>query len=309
MFTEWCTTKTVVSLPVFNKGQTILGRWERGRYKILSSIGSGGNGSVYLVEDQQGKLKALKISTEIYSITCEYRIMVFLNCCQEISKTGIMPRAYQIDEFQLGSTVYHFIVMDYCPGKNLGLYKGKLSEADAARVGSQVARFLKCLHRAGLVFGDLKPSNIIYDFCNRSVRVIDFGSVTVKGKRLRQFTPGYDRASWQAGPRTADERYDVFALGLLLAALVLGKFNPHNSSEKSYAELTERFENRALKEIVATALAQSANDCGDLADELCNILEEGEPENKFSLNKAINYFGAASAASFVVSLVYYYGAR
>lgn len=300
---------TIVCLPALKKGQIILGRWERGRYKILSRIGCGGNGSVYLVEDQKGLHKAIKISTDIYGITCEYRIMVFLRCCRELSNTRIMPQVYEIDDFQVGSTVYHFIVMEYCTGKNLGLYKGRLKEIDAARVVSRVARFLNHLHRAGLVFGDIKPSNIIYNFNTGSVRVIDYGSVTAKGKRLKQFTPGYDRESWNAGPRTADERYDMFALGLLLAALVLGKLYPGNSSGKSYTELTERIKNRDLKEIVSKALAQTADDCGELANSLTRVLEEWAAPNRFNPGTIINYFGAASAASFILGLVYYYGAR
>lgn len=300
---------TVGKLPVFKKGQIISGRWERGRYKILSRIGCGGNASVYLAEDQQGMLKAIKISPDIYGITCEYRIMVFLRCCRELRNSHIMPQVYETDEFQVGTTVYHFIVMEYCPGKNLGLYKGRLKEIDAVRVGSRVAFFLNYLHRAGLVFGDLKPSNIIYDFTTGSVMVIDYGSVTIKGKRLKQFTPGYDRASWQAGSRKADEGYDMFALGLLLAALVLGKLCPHNNSGKTYAQLTERIQNRHLKEIVLKAMAQTPDNCGELADNLFRVLEEWVPQDKFSSGTVINYFGAASAASFIVSLVYYYGVR
>lgn len=295
--------------PVFKKGQMISGRWEHGRYRILRRIGCGGNGLVYQVEDQQGLLKAVKISPDIYALTCEYRIMVFLRCCRELSDAHIMPQVYEIDDFQVGSTVYHFIVMEYCPGKNLGLYKGRLKEIDAVRVGSRVGCFLNYLHRAGLVFGDLKPSNIIYDFQTGSVRVIDYGSVTVKGKPLKQFTPCYDRASWQAGSRTADERYDMFALGLLLAALMLGKLCPCNNTERSYSELTKGINNRELKKIIVKALAQTADDCGELADNLSLLLEDGEPPTIFNPETAINYVGVASATSFIMSLVYYYGVR
>lgn len=298
-----------ISLPVLKRDHIISGRWERGHYKVLNRIGCGGNGSVYLVEDRKGLLKAVKISTDIYSITCEYRTMIYLRCCHELKASHIMPQVYELDEFQMGQTVYHFIVMEYCPGKNLGLYKGRLDELDAIKVGKQISAFLNDLHKAGLVFGDLKPSNIIYDFDTGSVKVIDYGSVTVKGKRLNQFTPGYDRASWQAGSRTADERYDMFALGIFLAAMVLGKLCSCNNSQQLYSRVMERIKNRDFKNIVLKALTQTANNCGELADNLSCLLEEWIPPDRLSTGTVVNYFGAASAASFIASLVYYYSVR
>lgn len=252
--------------PFLKKGQVISGQWEGNRYKIIKSVGSGGSGAVYLVEDEAGCLKALKVSPDLYGLNSEYRFQVYLRSFRELQSLNVIPGAFEIDDCYIDSRNYRFIVMEYCKGEELGKFRGRLGLKDAALVGRKVAVFLDCLHRVGFVFGDLKPGNIIFNFKTGQIYVVDYGSVTVKEGKLRQFTPSYDRATWQAGARVADESYDMFSLGMLLAVLISGKItrSRYKHPEKMTEDIPARIPNSSMREAVRKALTQSALTCSDI---------------------------------------------
>lgn len=297
-------------LPYLKKNQIISGQWERNRYKILRLLGSGGNGAVYLVEDEAGVLKAVKVSPDFFGLNGEYRILVFLRSCSEIQKLNAVPAVFEIDDCKINSRIYYFIVMEYCQGEDLKKYKGKLSLNDAAIVGRKVAVFLDCLHRTGFVFGDLKPGNIIFDFKTGHTYIVDYGSVTVKGKKLRQFTPSYDRATWQAGVRVADESYDMFSLGMLLAVLLLGdiKQSRYKHPNEVMEEISRRIPNPVIRDAVRKALTQDALTCDDIACSLSSDELECNPcqNNMYRFNNIlINLVGLTSIISLIMTMIYF----
>ena len=76
-----------------------------------------------------------------------------------------------------------YVVLEYFQGKSLAQVvaeEGALSPSQAAAAGAQVAQALGIIHRAGFVFRDVKPENILR--CserNQTVyRLVDFGSTT-----------------------------------------------------------------------------------------------------------------------------------
>lgn len=252
--------------PFLKNGQVISGQWERNRYKILEPVGSGGSGAVYLVEDEAGCLKALKISADLYGLNCEYRFQVYLRSYREMQNLNVIPVVFEIDDCYIDSRTYRYIVMEFCKGEELAKCRGKLGLGDAVLVGRKVAVFLDCLHRMGFVFGDLKPGNIIFNFETGQIYIVDYGSVTIKEGKLRQFTPCYDRATWQAGERIADESYDMFSLGMLLAVLISGKITRrrYKHPDKLTEGISDRISNSTMREVVRRALTQNALTCSDI---------------------------------------------
>ena len=123
---------------------------------------------------------------------------------------------------------------------------GPLPLEQVVRVGLGVARALEYAHRRGVIHRDLKPANILVDDRDepgedhsragmRAVKVMDFGLAKVQGAAgltaplARIGTPQY-MSPEQAAGRAADERADLYALGVLLYELSTG-VRPFNSED------------------------------------------------------------------------------
>ena len=178
---------------------------------------------------------------------------------------------------------------------------------DTVTVGEKVGEFLAVLHEVGFIFGDLKPGNVIYDFTSRRVRVIDFGSVTVKGLALKQFTPGYDRESWQAGNRQADENYDVFSLGILMVTMLLGKTQYTKVGLVSILlKVSRKVKHQELRGILQAALNQDIG-CAEISRRLTELMRGLSETREEVTDVVVNRVGMISVASFIFSLVYLHG--
>jgi len=294
---------------VLGPGQIISGRWEQKSYKVIRMLGLGGTAQVYLVQGENGHLRAMKTSPDIIGITHEHRILCFLNHSKPLKRLGIVPAVYELDDFQRGREVYHYIITDYCSGTNLGKYKGKLNASDIAVIGKKTAEFLSCLHETGFIFGDLKPGNILYDFNAKNIYITDFGSVSMKGHFLKQFTPGYDRVSWRAGTRMADEQYDIFSLGMLLTTLKLGKIRGRSEKGTEYlvSLVTRRVRPESLQKVILKALRQETQNCGEIALALGVVSSSGSAaQGSGETAVFVNVVGTTSVISFILSLIYYY---
>lgn len=129
----------------------------------------------------------------------------------------------------------HYIVMELGGGDLQGELerRGALPLDEAARIGLAVARALAYAHERGVIHRDLKPGNILFGVPEAAgqqelaIKVMDFGlarlpgagTLTVAGARVG--TPQY-MSPEQALGRVADERSDLYALGVLLYELVTG---------------------------------------------------------------------------------------
>jgi len=286
----------------------ITGRWERNSYTVIRSLGQGGTGKVYLVRAGDGSLRAMKVSADLTGITHEHRMLTFLNRRAGPNRLGAIPRVYELDDFQEGGTVYHYIITQYCPGKNLSKYMGRLGNGDAAAIGLQIIESLELLHSSGLILGDLKPSNVLYEPRTKRVFIIDYGSVSVKGQNLKQYTPGYDRASWGAGSRIADEKFDIFALGVLLAGLLLGEVRrPQGDGLAKFVnQAATGIRHAKLRDIVIRALRQDISECGEIAGVFSDIMTDTAGCESRETGLFVGVVGAASVLAFIFSLAYYY---
>lgn len=301
--------KKAATKPILRCGQVITGRWEHNSYTTVRLIGSGGTGQVYLVKDRQGLSWAMKISTDVAGITHEHRILRFLNNCSGVKVPTGIPNVRELDDFQIGSQVYHYIITQYCRGINLGKQAGRLNTYHVSVIGRQVAEFLAGLHDRGYVFGDLKPGNIVYNPKTGAVYLVDFGSVTMKGQGLQQYTPGYDRLSWGVGNRIADEAYDIFALGMLLAALVMGKTGGRrdNDLESLIIRISRCVGNGLFRETVTGILRQEIDSCREVSEKMSIIVGEIiSMENKEVSPWFVGIIGVTAMAAFILSWAYYY---
>lgn len=186
-----------------------------GPYQIDALLGSGGMGRVYRATDTRlGRPVAIKICKEEFSGRFE----------QESRSIAAINHPNVCTLFDVGP---NYLVMELVEGKTLAarLNHGKLPLSEVLRVGAQIAEALAVAHARGIVHRDLKPTNIM--LTKSGVKVLDFGlAKSVVDSDLTSTnrvmgTPAYMAPERLEG-KEADERADIFALGLILAQMATG---------------------------------------------------------------------------------------
>jgi serine/threonine-protein kinase len=151
---------------MFFRGQII------GKYKILSTIGSGGFGTVYLAEDTWiDKKVALKVphkqGVDFGELLREPRLLASLN----------HPNIVTILTAEKQENVF-FIVMEFVPGETLESIIARDGALDLSRAldyTCQVANAVDHAHKQGVLHRDLRPSNVLVADSGL-LKVADFGT-------------------------------------------------------------------------------------------------------------------------------------
>ena len=193
---------------------TVRGRFHGSQYHILSKIGSGGSGSVFLARCGD-RAVALKISRDMIGLIREYRYL------KEFSPDGFAPEPYEIDDVVKDGDMKHCISIEYIKGNTLRqiLKKGSLTLKNALDIGIKLGGILEKIHRKGLIYCDLKPENVIV--CpDGSVKLVDLAGIMREGASIREFTKNYDRGAWNMGPRIADRNYNMFSLACIIIEML-----------------------------------------------------------------------------------------
>ncbi|WP_229798681.1 serine/threonine-protein kinase [Planomonospora parontospora] len=198
-----------------------------GRYRVLSRLGRGGMGTVYLGQAPDGQRAALKVINSEYSQHEQFR-MRFRREADAAQRVRRFCTAAVLEAALDGDQLY--VVTEFVPGPNLeeavrsgGPLRG--SSLDALAVG--VATALTAIHGAGVVHRDLKPSNVLLSPVGP--RVIDFGiaraldtlsGVTGTGEIIG--TPRYMAPEVLRG-EPVSPACDVFSWGCLVAFAASGR--------------------------------------------------------------------------------------
>ncbi len=151
---------------MFFRGQTI------GKYKILSALGSGGFGTVYLAEDTWiDKKVALKVphrqSVNFGELLKEPRLLASLS----------HPNIVSVVTAEKQDNIF-FIVMEYVPGEsleNIIARQGPLELPLALDYTCQICNAVDHAHSQGVIHRDLRPANVLISDTG-VVKVADFGT-------------------------------------------------------------------------------------------------------------------------------------
>lgn len=143
-----------------------------GKYKIVSTIGSGGFGTVYLAEDTWiNKQVALKVphrqNLNFSDLLREPRLLAALN----------HPNIVAVNTAEKQDDVF-FIVMEYVRGDTLEEVIGANGALDVDRVvdySIQIGRAMEYAHGQGVIHRDLRPSNVLVSESG-TLKVADFGT-------------------------------------------------------------------------------------------------------------------------------------
>jgi eukaryotic-like serine/threonine-protein kinase len=151
---------------VFLKGQTV------GKFRILSPLGSGGFGSVFLAEDTWiHKKVAIKVPhkqhLDFAEMLKEPRLLASMN----------HPNIVTVLTAEKQGGVF-FIVMEYVPGETLEqiiLRDGALDVSRALDLTCQICNAVDHAHKAGVLHRDLRPGNMLVSKSGM-LKVTDFGT-------------------------------------------------------------------------------------------------------------------------------------
>ncbi|MEV6033444.1 protein kinase [Nonomuraea sp. NPDC052116] len=197
-----------------------------GPYELVSRLGSGGMGVVYLAKAADGQRVALKAIRRDYTADPVYRAR-FHEEVSNARKVASFCTARVLDHGEDRGVLY--LVTEYIDGISLEdhlIEHGALSPSVLHSAAVGVAAALTAIHAAGLVHRDLKPANVMLTLAGP--RVIDFGlarSTHVSSRHTNagmvMGTPGWIAPEQVFEGRTSPAG-DVFAWGSLIAYAGLG---------------------------------------------------------------------------------------
>ncbi len=203
---------------------------ELGEYRLLSRLGSGAMGNVYLAEDKSlRRLVALKTMRAELAGSSSARLR-FEREARALGKLK-HPAVVGVHGFFEVDGVLG-IAMELVPGRSLKevLVEGqvRLSAAEVVAIAAQLARGLEAVHAAGLLHRDVKPSNVRISADGRAV-LVDFGLARVPGSSELSLTgefigsPAYASPEQVRGSSELDARTDVYSLGATLYHALCGQ--------------------------------------------------------------------------------------
>jgi eukaryotic-like serine/threonine-protein kinase len=222
-----------------------------GPYTILSSLGTGGMGDVYLAQDVRlGRRIALKLISSEFAKD-ERRVKRFEQEARAASALN-HPNVCVIHEVGTTENGRHFIAMEHIDGITLRdrMARRRLTPAEALDVAIQVAAALAAAHTAGIIHRDIKPENIMLRR-DGYIKVLDFGLAKLNENLL--LSSDIHEVSTLATMHTepgmligtvkymspehlrelpVDERTDIWSLGVVLHEMLTGT-TPFDAPKKN----------------------------------------------------------------------------
>ena len=217
-------------------------------YRVLSKIGAGGMGEVYLAEDTRLFRKvALKLLPAGLTADPD-RVRRF---AQEAKAASALNHPNIITIHDIGeSEAGHFIVMELVSGRPVSdTIATDNSIETLVALGSQMAKALSAAHAAGITHRDIKPDNIMVRD-DGYVKVLDFGLArllpTGSGEDAatlaQQTMPGMIMGTVaymspeQASGQSVGQPSDIFALGIVFYELATGRHPFHADTLVGYLQ-------------------------------------------------------------------------
>lgn len=295
-----------------------------GRYNILSLLGEGGMGAVYLAQDSKLLRKAALKILPADVVKDENRVHRFIHEARSASALNHpnILTIYEIDEFHSPENeTMHYIAMEFVDGSTLDdfIHRKKKPKKELIEYLAQTADGLAKAHSAGIVHRDLKPENIMVTR-DGFAKILDFGlaKLVEAESDLSSFqqhksrpglilgTLGYMSPEQAQGFPQIDQRSDIFSFGCILYEAITGQkpFSTHSAVDALYeiihtepvpiAELNDAIPDE-IQSIVAGCLKKLPEDrfqtielVGEMLRSSIKLLETGEsPVNKISEQRTI----------------------
>jgi serine/threonine-protein kinase len=201
-----------------------------GRYEIISELGQGAMGTVYLGRDPKIN-REVAIKTLAYGGVDDTQLpMIKERFFREAEAAGRLNHPGIVTIFDAGEEHdLAYLAMEFLDGEDLAVHckEGSLLPPEAVlSLTADVAEALAYAHSNQVVHRDIKPANIMR-LADGSVKVTDFGIARVVSNSQTQTgmvlgTPSY-MSPEQVAAKKVDGRSDLFSLGTVLYEMLCGE--------------------------------------------------------------------------------------
>lgn len=267
------------------------------RYVLEERIAAGGMASVWRARDSVlARPVAVKILHPHLAQDASFveRFRIEALAAARLSHPNVVAIYDTGNENSTGDGASHFIVMEHCGGGTIGellAREGALDPERVASIGSTICEALAYAHRHEVIHRDVKPANVLVSD-HGALKVTDFGiakaafaskDITTTGSIIGTVT--YISPE-QANGIEPDARSDIYALGVVLYELAVGK--PPFREESDVATALKHIHEmppaprtqragipRDLDAVVMKALAKDPSDRFQSADEMRAALGGG----------------------------------
>lgn len=273
-----------------------------GKYQIISQLGKGGMAVVYEGYDPSLNTKrAIKVlNPEHVDDGTAGRTEMLENFRREAQRMAALRHKHIISVVEFGvDDGRPFIVMDKIEGGTLKdrLQLGPLDLDDVKRYVTEIGQALQCAHDAGILHGDIKPSNIIIDRVSGDSYLMDFGIASKLGQgstddekvQLSAYTPAYASPEQLEG-RPVGIASDVYSLGVVVYKMCTREL-PH-PFDRSQDGLEDILRKKAMEDPVPAKSLNPKVPAG-LDRELAKVLSADPATRHTTANEFINAVLAA----------------
>jgi serine/threonine-protein kinase len=297
----------VTSRFVFLYGMRLKRAREIGSYELVSRLGEGGMGEVWVARHRMlARPAAMKlIRPELLGSDLRSRDRAVARFRREAKATAALGSTHTVDIYDFGLTEEgaFFYVMELLDGLSLETLVrrfGPVPPERAVYLLRQACHSLGEAHAAGLIHRDVKPANIFacrlgpdLDF----VKVLDFGLVkhldqqdlTLTAEQGTAGTPAYMAPEMALGQPDIDSRADIYALGCVAYWLLTGE--PVFVGDTPMATLIAQVQSApvppsqrgetaippALDAVILACLAKDSGERPQTAEELDRLLAASVP--------------------------------
>lgn len=285
-------------------------------YRILSHLGAGGMGEIYLAEDTKlNRFVALKLLPQ--SLSADQNANSRLLREAQAAANLDHPHICQIHEIA-ETDGRSFIVMQFCEGENLAekLARENLNLSETLDLAIQIADALANAHSHHIVHRDIKPANIIVNKQGQA-KVLDFGLAKVIAERsdidseaqTEQVLSAADTiigtvpymSPEQVRGNPLDARTDIFSFGVVLyemlgaeqlfrresrAEIIAAVLNYEPPIEQTLAAAPPELQ-RIVRKCLAKDKEKRYQTAKDLLVDLRDARHQSELKNKFGLASSV----------------------
>jgi len=225
-----------------------------GKYKIISLLGEGGMGMVYLAEQTEPfsrrvAIKIIKLGMDTQQVVASFEAE------RQALASMDHPNIAKIYDAGSTETGRPYFVMEHVPGIPLHEY----CEKNSLRIHERLALFIELCHavqhahQKGVIHRDLKPSNVLVSVKDDKpyLKIIDFGIAKAIGHSLTDRTLFTEQGQLIGTPEymspeqaemtglDVDTRTDIYSLGVILYELLSGvlPYDPETLRSGSISEI------------------------------------------------------------------------